>query len=154
MTRYLLDRDVMSQLDQPDGARHENVRAWLETIPDDRLYVSAITVMEAWKGLAAVRRRAGERADRLRACLRYEAAFGRLVDALADRIVPIDEPVAKQWGMMLGARDAHRFDACVAATATVHGMVVASRNVADFRARGARVVDPFARHPTIEPPGI
>lgn len=150
MTRYLLDRDVMSQLDQPDGERHVNVRAWLETIPDDRLHVSAITVMEAWKGLAAERRRAGNRSDRLSTCLRYETAFGRLVDALSDRIVAIDEPIARRWGTMLGWKDAHRLDACVAATALVHDMVVATRNVADFRGRSARVIDPFRKDPTIE----
>ena len=50
MTRYLLDRDVMSQLDQPEAKRHKNVRAWLKTIPDSALYVGAITVMEAWRG--------------------------------------------------------------------------------------------------------
>lgn len=153
MTRYLLDRDVMSQLDQSEGDRHQNVSAWLATVPDDRLYVSAITVMEAWKGLAAARRRVADRPTLLRVHERYELAFDRLLGALADRIVPIDEDVAKLWGRMLGRKDANRFDACVAATAIVHGMVVATRNAADFQDRGTPVVDPFRKHPIVRIPG-
>ena len=35
-------------------------------------------------------------------------------------------------------------DSMIAATALHHGFTVATRNVADFRAAGVAVVDPFA----------
>ena len=142
MIRYLLDRDVMSQLDQPEMNRHANVRAWLATVPDSALHVSAITVVEAWKGLAAARKRASGDPDRLRDQERFELALDTLLASLADRIMPIDGPVAKQWGKLLGHQDKNRFDLCIAATAAVNGMVVATRNTKDFRRRGVRFLDP------------
>ena len=62
--------------------------------------------------------------------------------------MPIDEPVARLWGKLLGDRDQNRFDTGVAATATVHGMVVATRNTIDFKHRGAHVLNPFHKQPT------
>lgn len=145
MTRYLLDRDVMSQLDQQERDRHENVRAWFTSVPDNSLYVSAITVMEAWKGLTLARRRASDNPARLRQCGLYENAFAELMKSLAGRIVPIDEPVAKLWGTLLGQQDKNRSDVCVAATARIHEMVIATRNTEDFVRRGVPIVDPFRK---------
>jgi predicted nucleic acid-binding protein len=147
--RYLLDRDVMSQLDQPDTRRHLNVRAWLRSVPDDALYVSAITVMEAWRGFALARKAAANRPARLSECDAYESAFTRLMEAFAARVVAVDEPVAKLWGALRGSLERNQWDLGIAATAIVHDMVVATRNIADFKGRGARVVDPFHKSPTI-----
>jgi predicted nucleic acid-binding protein len=38
-------------------------------------------------------------------------------------------------------------DLGLAASAIVHDMIVATRNVADFKGRGTLVVDPFRRQP-------
>jgi predicted nucleic acid-binding protein len=61
--RYLLDRDVLQALENPNGNRH--VRAWAETVNDDALFLSVITVMEARKGFASARLRVSEPRARL-----------------------------------------------------------------------------------------
>ena len=138
--RYLLDRVVFQELENPKG--NLNVRAWVETVNDDVLYVSAITVMEARKGFAKERTRtSGTReAERVRA---FEAQFDELLRAFDDRVLPVDRLIADKWGEMLAERDANILDAAVAATAAVHGMIVATRNLRDFRGRGVILVDPF-----------
>ena len=150
MIRYLLDRDVMSQLDLPEARRPENVKSGFMAIPDDALHVSAITIMEAWRGFALVGRRAAGSPVKLAQCDAYENAFARLTETVAGRIVVVDEQGAKLWGELRGRLDRHHWDLAIAATAVVHDMVVATRNIADFEGRGARVVDPLHHSPAIK----
>jgi predicted nucleic acid-binding protein len=49
----------------------------------------------------------------------------------------------------VGEKDKHRDDMALAATARVQDLVLVTRNVADFRGRNARVLDPFKANPTI-----
>ena len=149
MTGYLLDRDVLGAAENPEGPR--NVHIWIDGIPDRDLYISAVTVMEARKGFARQRRRAKTDADK-DTILGYEADFDDILAGYGDRIVPVDRAVADRWGEMLGQREANVMDAAVAATAFVHGVVVATRNASDFRGRGVRHVDPFKATPTIVDP--
>ena len=50
---------------------------------------------------------------------------------------------------LLGEHDRNRDDTVMAATARVHGLKVATRNVRHFRGRGVRVLDPFNAVPTV-----
>ncbi len=109
MIRYLLDRDVMSQLDQPEPARHKNVNAWLRSIPDSALHVGAISVVEAWRGLEKARRAAAGQPESLTACDRFEDAFARLLRTFDGRIVVVDERIAKLWGRLRGRSDKNQW---------------------------------------------
>jgi predicted nucleic acid-binding protein len=149
VTRYLLDRDVLSALEDPRGNR--NVHAWSDTVPDDALHVGAVTVMEARKGFAKMRAKA--RSDAERAEVEgYEASFAELLDAFAERLLPLDRVAAERWGEMLARREVHVMDAALAAIAAVHGLVVATRNLRHFRGRGVRLIDPFQPRPMVEEP--
>jgi toxin FitB len=138
--RYLLDRVVLQELEHAAGNR--NVQAWMATVDDAALYVSAITIMEARKGFARERiRTAGTpEAETIHA---FEAEFDELLLAFDDRVLAVDRQVADRWGEMLAERNANVMDTAVAATAAVHGMIVATRNLRDFRRRGVRLLDPF-----------
>jgi predicted nucleic acid-binding protein len=61
----------------------------------------------------------------------------------ADRILPSDLAVADEWGRMSAKRPVSTGDAPLAATARVHQMMLATRNVADVADLGAKVVNPF-----------
>jgi toxin FitB len=61
-------------------------------------------------------------------------------------IVPADAAALRRWAKLMHRRpDHHLEDALIAATALVRGLTVVTRNVADFKSFGVRVLDPFAK---------
>jgi predicted nucleic acid-binding protein len=72
----------------------------------------------------------------------FEAAF-------KERIIAIDVPIAAEWARLVGQKDKHRDDMALAATARVRGLVLVTRNLADFRGRRAPVLDPFKAKPEV-----
>jgi predicted nucleic acid-binding protein len=151
VTAFLLDRDVLGELEDAHG--NANVHAWSKTVPDNALYISVIAVMEARKGFARLRVKAAG-GDELIEIQGYESDFDRLLEAFADRVLPIDREIADCWGELLARREANVMDAALAATAKVQGIVVATRNLRHFRGRGVRLIDPFVRRPKIAEPGV
>ena len=133
--KYLLDTNVLRELGKTSP--HEHVAAWLKTVDDADLAISALTVREIAKGVARLRKAKPETAAAL------GAAVTKIFDAFEGRILPIDRPVAEAWGETLGQSEKHVDDTGLAATARVHGLIVVTRNVKDFDGRGAEVIDPF-----------
>ncbi len=133
--KFLLDTNVLRELGKTSP--HKNVAAWLKSVDDADLAISALTVREIAKGVVKLRKTKPETA----------AALGAIVttifDAFEDRILPIDRAVAAAWGEALGESEKHVDDAGLAATARVHGLTVVTRNTADFSGRGVKLIDPF-----------
>jgi len=146
VTGFLLDRDVLGAAENPNGDR--NVHRWLKGIPDSDLYICAVTVMEARKGFARQRAKAAAGPQRAEIA-GYEADFDNLLAAYGDRVLPVDRAVGDRWGECLGQREIHIMDTAVAATAFVHGLVVATRNIEHFKGRGVPLLDPFRSKPAI-----
>jgi len=140
---------VLSAAESPYG--HKNVHKWIDGVPDADLYISVITVMEARKGFSRQRANAKTPAQ-MQEALGYEADFEDILVAYGDKIVLVDRSVAERWGEMLAKREVNVMDTAVAATAMVHGLVIATRNVKHFRGRGVRVIDPFKINPDIAEP--
>jgi len=132
---WLVDTNVLSELSRrtPDP----RVVAWL-TRHEDLLWVSVLTLGELEKGLARVEE--PSRRTRLRRWIRNEVPTW-----FADRILPIDRDVAVRWGKLTGEmRDPMpAIDSLLAATALVHGLEIATRNIADFTASGVPVLNPW-----------
>lgn len=64
--------------------------------------------------------------------------------AVSYNILPMDAATFRAWARLLHRKsDTLYEDAMIAATARVHGLTVASRNVADFKALGLEVCNPF-----------
>ncbi|MGO9772264.1 MAG: type II toxin-antitoxin system VapC family toxin [Roseiarcus sp.] len=133
--KYLLDTNVLRELGKTSP--HNNVAAWLKSVDDADLAISALTVREIAKGVAKLRKTKPETAAVL------DAAVSAIFDAFEGRILPINRLVAAAWGEALGESDKHVDDAGLAATARVHGLVVVTRNVKDFYGRGVTLLDPF-----------
>ena len=63
------------------------------------------------------------------------------------RVLAVDEPVMMVWSRITVPDMLPAYDGLIAATALVHDMTIATRNTADFRRVGARVVDPWNDRP-------
>lgn len=133
--KYLLDTNILRELGKTSP--HKNVAAWLKSIDDADLAISALTVREIAKGVAKLGKKKPETAAAL------GATVTAIFDAFEERILPIDRAVAAAWGAALGESEKHVDDAGLAACARVHGLVVVTRNVKDFDRRGVKVIDPF-----------
>lgn len=132
---YLLDTNVVSELrrQRPHGA----VLAWLESLADAQLHVSAVTLGEIQAGIELTREQDAGKADEIEAWLELVAG--------AYNVLPMDAAAFRAWARLMHRKsDTLYEDAMIAATAKVHGLTVATRNVADFNALGLEVFNPFA----------
>ena len=134
----LLDTNIISEVRK--GARCDaNVAAWYASIKDADIYLSVLVLGEIRKGVERARPNDPAAARAL------ETWLDTVVQSFADRILPVDQAVADEWGRMSARRPVSTVDALLAATARVHGMTLATRNVADVADLGAEVVNPFER---------
>lgn len=62
----------------------------------------------------------------------------------AGRILAVDERIAERCALLHVPVTRSYRDSLIAATAAAHGLIVATRNVADFKGLGIEVVNPWA----------
>jgi len=136
---FLLDTNVVSELRRTRGGGADlNVVAWAEGLPAGLLFVSAVSVFELELGVLLAERRDGVQNAALRAWLDRQ-----VIPAFAGRILPIDLAVARRAAALHVPDPCPERDALIAATALVHGLKVATRNVGDFERTGVAVVNPW-----------
>jgi hypothetical protein len=142
MNGYLLDTNVISELRKGDCC-DAGVRHWFDSADAGELFVSVLVLGEIRQGIERIRLR-----DRPSA-LALEKWLDRICVEFADRLLPVDERVADQWGRLGLHQPAPVLDAFLAATAVVHDLVLVSRNEAGFRNTGARSLNPFSKSPSM-----
>lgn len=132
--RYLLDTNVISELRKPRP--HGAVVAWLESLDDAQLFLSAVTLGEIQAGIEITREQDAGKAGDIEAWLDMVAG--------AYNVLPMDAAVFRAWARLMHRKsDTLYEDAMIAATAKVNGLTVATRNVADFKALRVEVFNPF-----------
>ena len=133
---YLLDTNVISEIRKgPKCDRH--VQKWLGSIDHHATYLSVLVLGELRRGVELLRAkdRAAGRA--------LEAWLLEVETNYEDRVFPIDEPIAQEWGRLTSKRPLPTVDALLAATAIVHGLTLVTRDDRDVRGLGVTVVNPF-----------
>ena len=115
------------------------VRQWFEDAPEDELFISVLALGEIRNGIERIRLRDPAQARALERWLLWVAT------EFADRLLPLDEKVADQWGRLGLRQPVPVLDAFLAATALVHGLTVVSRDEAGFRNTGVTVLNPFLK---------
>ncbi len=136
---YLLDTNVVSELRRArSGKADRRVIAWAESVATNSLYLSAITVLELETGVLLVERRDQPQGVMLRAWLDEQ-----VLPAFAERIVAVDAAVAKRCAKLHVPDPRSDRDALIAASALVHGLVVVTRNVADFDPMDVELINPW-----------
>ena len=133
---YLIDTCAISELVRPTPS--PLVIEWFDAVPSDALFISALTLGEIRKGVEKLP--AGRRRDRIRAWLEID-----LPAWFAGKVLPVDAPVADEWGRLMARAGASipAIDALIAATALRHRLTIVTRNVADFAGAGVPIIDPW-----------
>ena len=130
---YLVDTNVLSEARR--GSKE--ARIWLRSIDPTTIYLSVITLGEVMKGIAL----------KLRTDTRAAAALTAWLEQLrhdhSDRILPITDHIALEWGRLAAERPRGMADGLIAATALVHSKIIVTRNVEDFSDLGIPVIDPW-----------
>ena len=147
---YLLDTCVVSEFTKPQRDTH--LLDWLRATPEISLYLSALTLGEIQQGVS-----------RLAVSARRQHLQSWLDDDLRarfnGRVLPADTAVCLLWGDLRtrAAQSGHTLpvlDSLIAATALVHGLLLVTRNEADFvSVPGLQVVNPWTPSPTPTPSG-
>jgi len=136
---FVLDTNVVSELRKVRAGRADpNVARWADSMETVNLYLSAITIEELEIGVLLAERRDPQQGTIYRAWMDIH-----VLPAFADRILPIDAAVAQRSARLHVPDPRPLRDALIAATALVHGMTVATRNVADFEPTGVGIVNPW-----------
>ncbi len=138
MSGFLLDTNVISELVRPKA--EPKVRAWVAATDENLLYLSVLTLGEIRKGISALqdasRRVALEAWLDSDLCLRF-----------ANRILPIDQPVADRWGRLAAQAGPKSplpvIDGLLAATALHYNLTLVTRNTKDVAATGVPVFNPW-----------
>ena len=131
---YLLDTNVISELRKlrPHGA----VIAWLKSIADADLYMSAVTLAEIQAGIELTREQDAAKAAEIE-------AWADLV-ATSYNVLPMDGRTFRLWARLMHRKsDTFYEDAMIAATAIVHGLTIVTRNVTDFTVYNVNLLNPF-----------
>lgn len=134
----VLDTNIISEAMKPDP--HPAVRAWLNDQAAETLYLSSVTLAELLFGIAALP--SGKRKNML----------GKTLDGLMglfrDRVLPFDADAARRYaGLAVTAKTGGPGfpmpDGYIAEIAASRDFVVASRDIAPYKAAGVSVINPW-----------
>lgn len=136
---FILDTNVVSELRKAKaGKADKNVTAWAASQPAVSLFLSAITILELETGVLLAERRDARQGAVLRTWL-----DDHVLPTFVGRVLPVDTAVAQRCARLHVPDPRSDRDSLIAATALVHGMTVATRNVADFNPTGAALLNPW-----------
>jgi predicted nucleic acid-binding protein len=137
---YLLDTCVLSEARRKQG--HAGLKAWLRSVPEQHLFISVITLGEIQQGISKLI------SDHSRQHILQQWLDSRLRSRFETRTLALDEETALTWGQLSGEAMAKGetvpvVDAFLAATAIRHNLVMAIRNIDDFKRFPIRLFNPW-----------
>ncbi|MCC7046208.1 MAG: type II toxin-antitoxin system VapC family toxin [Alphaproteobacteria bacterium] len=136
---YLLDTNVVSELrrERPHGG----VLAWLNGVGEHQIAISSVTCGEIQRGIEITRGQNPQKADEIERWLSEILAI--------HYFIAMDEACFRKWAQLMHSRPKEKIlDGMIAATALVHRLTVATRDVQDFKALGVATINPWEAQQT------
>lgn len=137
---FVLDTNIVSELRKVrSGKANAGVTAWATGVSSAQMFISSITIHELEHGVLLRERTDPAQGAVLRTWLDESVAA-----AFVDRVLPVDEAVARRAAALHVPDPAPFRDALIGATAIVERMTVVTRNVRDFeRFEGIDLLNPW-----------
>jgi toxin FitB len=132
---FLLDTNVLSEVKRSRG--DARVKSWFANTDGSTLFTSVMVVGEIRRGIELIRRRDASQV------IGFEAWLAQLQDEFGERVLPVTQKIAEEWGRLNVPDPLPTIDALLIATARVHGLAIVSRNIRDIGRGGARVMNPW-----------
>jgi predicted nucleic acid-binding protein len=131
---YLLDTSIVSEMRKPRP--HGAVVAWLRSQAPEGLFLPSITLLELQEGAERTRRQDTAMAQKLDAWITSIAS--------TTAVLPADGDVCRETARIMVKKTPALFqDAFIAATARVHRLTIATRNMRDFAHFDVPTFNPF-----------
>jgi toxin FitB len=133
---YLIDTNIISEVRK--GRRcDQRVAEWYRRVRDEDLFLSVLVIGEIRQGIERLRPRNTHHARAL------EHWLEDLSEAFGERVLPVNEKVAQNWGRMNARETFPVVDSLLAATAEAYGLILVTRNLKDLERSGVRCLNPF-----------
>lgn len=131
---YLLDTNIISELRKPKP--HGAVLEWYQSIPDEDLHISAVSIGEIQAGIELTREQDRKKADSLEHWLQQVSS--------AHNVLPMKGSTFRLWAKLIHSQsNTVREDAMIAATAIEQQLIVVTRNIKDFKRFKVKLFNPF-----------
>ena len=138
---YLLDTNVISELRKAKTSKaNKHVISWAKSVSTTSLFISVITILELETGILLIERRDHKQGALLRAWMN-----NHVLPSFADRTLAINTAIAQRCAQLHVPDPQSDRDALIAATALMHGMILVTRNIADFKSTGLTVLNPWEK---------
>lgn len=136
---YLLDTCVISELIKPRPS--QKVVTWIDSIEEEKLYISVITIGEFEKGISKLP--TSSKKDKISDWLNED-----LLIRFKSRILDLDVNTLIKWGQIVAnlenqGRKILAVDYLIAATVLQHDLCLVTRNIQDFQNCGIKILNPW-----------
>lgn len=137
---YLLDTNAISETRKVyRGVANTGFDEWYASVLQKDLYINVVVSMELQRGVLAMERKDIRQGASLRDW--YQKA---VLDLYQGRILSITERTAELCATFHVPNKSSENDAWIAATAKEHGLILVTRNVADFAHLPIKTLNPFS----------
>lgn len=131
---FLLDTNVISELRKIRP--NSSVVAWIESVADNDLYISVVTLAEIQAGIEITREQDPAKSAEIELWLDQVGS--------TYNVLPMDASIFRLWAKLMHRQsDTVYEDAMISATAIVHNLTVVTRNVRDFERFHVPIFNPF-----------
>ncbi len=138
---FVLDTNVVSELRKVRSNKADpGVVEWAAGVTSAQMFISVITLHELEHGVLLM-----ERSDPAKGAVLRSWLDESVTAAFAERVLVVDEEVARRAAALHVPDPAPFRDALIGATALAHRLTVVTRNVSDFeKFDGLEVLDPWS----------